>query len=418
MWTCEVGDPLELSIERGALGADGVGHAPDGRVVFVRGALPGDRVRATLVQVKRRFLRGVLDAVIAPAAVRRAPACAQVDACGGCPWMPLPEAAQRALLDQQLARLLGRALGGTAALMPTVAVPPALGWRSTTRLHWDDGALGYRPPRDHGVLAIEQCPVLAPPVEALFQAVRAGLSPALRGRGTLRITADAEGGTLALAPERPDPALLPAVGRFVDGTPACRGALVAGPNGGACGEPGNRFGQHAVIHPADAFVQAHQPGARALVEAVVGALRDFSGPLLELYAGSGHFTLALAAAGHAVTAIERQAVAAQALQEAARARGLADRIDAQVGDAARLPRGTFQAAVVDPPRAGARDALPGLVQAGIRRLVYVSCEPTTFARDAEWLAAKGWRARSVTPFDLFPHTGHVELVAVLDAPPG
>ncbi len=414
MWTTERGASLQVTIERAGLGGDGVGHAPDGRVVFVRGAVPGDTVTLQVQEVKARHLRGRVTAIDTPSADRVTPFCGLTAACGGCPWQAWAPAAQRAGLQAHVQYLVQRAVGPEGpAVEPTIAVAPTRGWRSTTRVHWADGRLGFRPPSARGVLDVPMCPVLAPMVDTLYQAVRARLLPRLTGAGTLRITADATGGTLALSPEQLGRGLIDEVERFVRQVPECRGAIIRPPHGRplTIGRAVNALGPARTDHPADGFVQAHQPGAARLVADVVERLRGITGRVLELYAGSGSFTFALAEAGISVTAVEKQGSAARALADVARSRGLARRVEAVRGDAAALPPGAFAAALIDPPRAGAKEALAGLHATSIQRLIYVSCDPATFARDAGWLVRQGWRVVGVTPYDLFPHTGHVELVA-------
>lgn len=416
-----VGDRLDLRVDRPAFGGGVIAEAHDGRVVFLRGAAPGDRVVAEVTEVRPRFVRAEVRSV-EPGTLRVAPFCAHVERCGGCPWMAIPEAAQQAALAAHVEHALGRAAGsGAPRFEPIVSVPPRAAWRSTARLHWRAGALGYRAAGSHAVVDIPECAVLRPPLPALYAALRARLGPHLAGEGTVRLTAapDAASGTVEFRPEGAvSGALREAIAGLVD-DPACHGAvLLEGGRARAFGRAGNTLG--GVEHPAGSFVQAHQDGNAALVEAVVEAVvaptgaGPVLGPVLELYAGSGNFTFALAARGCAVTAVEVDRAAAAALREAARARGLGDRVRAVTGDAARLPAGRFPVALIDPPRAGAKAAVDALARLdGLRRIVYVSCNPATLARDVARLVARGWRLDRARPFDLFPHTGHVEVLAVL-----
>lgn len=335
--------------------------------------------------------------------------------------MPIPLADQRAALHAHVERALGQAQRAPARVDPVVAVEPTRAWRSTARMHWRDGALGYHRAGTHDLLDVDRCPILRPPLPALHAAVRARLAPHLHGQGTLRLTAapDAASGTVELRPETaPVPALRRALEALVADDPACHGAVIRrGPDVIArYGDPFDRLGPAAVAHPTGSFVQAHQDGNAALVAAVVDALRGAE-RVLELHAGSGNFTLALAAAGHHVTAIEHDPAAARALADEAGRRGLADRVDARCADAERPPRGRYDAALLDPPRTGARGAVDALADRDLDRIAYVSCNPATLARDVARLAARGWRIERARPFDLFPHTGHVEALAVLVCDP-
>ncbi|MCB9544667.1 MAG: class I SAM-dependent RNA methyltransferase [Myxococcales bacterium] len=402
-----------LEVERLAADGEAIARAPDGRVVFLWGAAPGDRVEVQLDRVRKRHAHGHVVRRLADGPDRVPAPCPHAEVCGGCPWQGIDRATQRAALARHVGHLLQRAVGHPVEVdvVPTAA---GLGWRSTARLHWQDGRLGYHGHRTATVLDVDACPVLAPPLDTLLATVRATLGPHLRGTGTLRLSAGpgAEAGTVHLA--GPLPPALAAAARTLPGLPGCQGVVLElfGKRPERLGKTENLIG--GVPHPADAFLQAHGPGAAALVAAVLDRLPT-PGPLLELYAGSGAFTVPLAQRGHRVTAVEFQGAAAQALAETARATGLP--IDARAGDAAQPPRQAdgrpFPIALLDPPRAGAADAVAALHAAGTERLIYVACDPATLARDVGWLAARGWRLLEAEIHDLFPHTGHVETLAVL-----
>lgn len=359
---------------------------------------------------------------------RAEPFCAHFTVCGGCPWQAIPLEVQQATLEAHVRR----ALDGLGPTAPIVSTPPSIAWRATARLHWqarrgEPPRIGYHQPGTEAVLDIESCPVLGPPLPTLYAAVRRGLARHLRGRGTLRITAasGAQSGTLELAPRsaRDAEALRAPLGRFVEQVDSCHGArLRIGRSTIEVGQPWDHLGPDEVPHPTGTFVQAHQPGNARLVAGVVDALGSpADGGVLELFAGSGNFTFALAAAGHRLTVVERSAPAVRALLAEARRRGCEQQITAETGDAARWPAGRYEAILIDPPRGGARAVVEALVRLGAaapRRLVYVSCNPATLARDLRALAPAGWRLIEATPYDLFPHTGHVEVLAVLQRATG
>jgi 23S rRNA (uracil1939-C5)-methyltransferase len=390
---------------------------PDGRVAFLRGAAPGDVVEAVVTEDRPRYVRAdvVRRVQAGPEAV--AAFCGVFERCGGCPWQTVPPEAQRAALEAHVHRVLGRAAAAQAGdpprLLPIVHAPPDRAWRSTVRLHWADGRLGFRMAGRHDLVDIDACPVVTPEVQALLTDVRAALLPGLKGEGTLRITAapGAASGTLALEPAAPG--LAAGLEAFVTASDRCHGAVLLEPGRKArsFGDPVNRFGAARVPHPAASFVQAHQPGNARLVEAVVAAAGE--GPVLELFAGSGNFTLPLVTAGVRVTAVESDAAAVARLRDEARFRNLSERLTAEHADAARPPRGEWPTLLLDPPRAGFRDVTAVADRIGAWRIVYVSCDPATLARDVASLVAAGWRLDEAAPFDLFPHTGHVEVLAVL-----
>ncbi|MCK6571849.1 TRAM domain-containing protein [Myxococcota bacterium] len=417
-----LGASLAVTLERPAFGGDLLAHAPDGRVVLVEGGAPGDVVEIEVTAVERRFVRGRVVRLVAPSAERAAPFCAIADHCGGCPWHAVPAAVQQAALADHVERALTRA-GGPHRVDPIWAAAPGLGWRSTARLQVDGTRIGYFASGTRTLVVPSSCAVLTPEVEAL-RAHAAGIATALglSGGGTLRLTARPAGGTgtITLFP-RSDARGWSAWAQRLLGGP-CHGVRLVPADEGTPIDHGrveDVLGPANVPHPAGSFVQAHQPGATALQAHVLAWLDLRPGTrVLELYAGSGHFTLALLAAGVSVTAVERDPAAAARLAAEVERRGFAGpgapavaRVVA--GDAAHFPHGQYAAVLVDPPRAGARDVVPALVRLRPSRLVYVSCDPATLARDVAALVAGGARLQRTRAFDLFPHTGHVEVVALL-----
>ena len=429
----DVGPEIEIRVERLAFGGGAVGRGPDGRIVFVRGAVPGDRVRVRVIESKRRFIRGRMLEVIEPSPDRIDLFCPHGLRCGGCPWMAAPTALQRRSLFDHLERSLGRATPFNGTLEAMIPAEPTVGWRSTARLHWFEARWGYHAHNTRQIVDAETCPALEPALGRLHGAVRERLTPELVGSGELRMTAapGATSGTIVVAPRQNGPcgreAWIGVVRRFVAESTECHGAVLeirASPPV-SFGEPLNRITSCAgllIEHPAQSFIQAHQPGnaklVRAVVEAVVESARPTSGDLarasvVELYAGSGNFSLPLAEAGITLTVVERDAGAAQALRRVARHPALGQRIRVRHADAAHAPFAGCRTVLLDPPRAGARDVLPRIHGSTCQNVVYVSCEPSTLARDARWMAERGWRLERIIPFDLFPHTGHVEVLLTL-----
>jgi 23S rRNA (uracil1939-C5)-methyltransferase len=414
-----------------AVGTQVGGGAAAGRRTFVLGGAPGETVRARLRAVRgggahaQADLLAVEQAAAAPA--RTEPRCPLVGRCGGCQWQHLRYGVQVA----QKRRLLARALGVAEAVVAVTASPRQFGYRSRARLHLEDGALGYRPLRGGGVVDVEACPLLDEPAAAALARLRAvlvgqplraevliaGPDVALRVEGSAAARA-----AQALAPRLVDVSVsVPGRGGgagtgtgaavravAIEDTQAARGArgpvLAAGQ-----GDPARAF------H----FEQANPEANALLVAAVLEAARDL-GPLagrrvLELYAGAGNFTRALIAAGAAVTAVESDPAALPALAlcgahvEAGEAAAVTARLAAQ---ARAGNRGRAEIVVLDPPRSGAGPTVQGLLGLAAARIVYVSCDPATLARDVQGLARQ-YELAGVRLVDLFPQTYHLEAVALL-----
>jgi len=380
---------VELAITALAAGGDGVGR-DDGRVTFVPRTAPGDVVRVKLVKATSSFARGELVEVIEAGPSRVAPTCAYFEAgCGGCQWQHVARAAQLAAKQAFVAS----ALRHHAALRvhPIEDPGPPLGWRRRARFHVANGEVGLFAAASHRVIAIASCPQLVPALDRALAAVIAAHPPS----GELAL-AIGHRGDVVVGVGGPWPAAAALVGRAgivgVVASDARHGEPIVEI------EPGLRGG------PWD-FAQASELGNRALVDRVLATVGPGPGRLLELYAGAGNFTRGLVAAGWDVTASD---AAAPAAPPAARFEvGPVDRVLASLTAA-------YDAIVLDPPRSGAADAIAGIVRLAAPRVIYVSCDPATLARDAGKLVAAGYVARDAWPVDLMSHTAHVEVVLLLE----
>ena len=383
------GDLVELHIDALAAGGDGVGRLADGRVVFVPLAAPGDRVRARLVSLRSRFARAELDRVLEPGPARVAPVCPVFGACGGCAWQHVVYDAQceakRAIVEDALRRI-GRL---APPEVDFVRSPRPLAYRARTRVLVEGGRVGYRRRASRELCAVEACPVLVPVVDDALRRLVAA-PPAEDGEWELAAGA---AGAVAHPLRGPGEALEIAAG-----------------GGSLRISPGVFFQAHAGLRERLLEALARSAGAGALA--------------LELYAGAGFFTLSLARTFARVVAVEGEPDAAADLRHnAARAAlsGVAvveSRVEEALADADLLGGARPDAVVLDPPRTGLAPGAAGRIAAlAPRRIVYLSCDPATLARDAAALVAAGYALEGVVAFDLFPQTPHVEVLARL-APTG
>lgn len=383
----------EVRIDALAAGGDGVARLADGRVCFVAATAPGDLVRVELVEERSRFVRARVLALLEPGDARTDPLCAVFGSCGGCAWQHITYSAQlaakRTIVRDALTRLGGLALPGEIRIVPS---PQPYGYRGRTRVLVRGGRVGYRRARSHALCATARCPVLLPVVERALRDL-AGAPPAADGEWEL--VADS-GGTVRTSP-----------------APAARDARVPVAQG-----PSARVtlqaGGHALELSPHVFAQSNVLLLPALVEAVLTAAG--TGDLaLELYAGAGSFTLGLASRFARVVAVESDPAAARDLARnvaGTSVEALCERAEA-VLEGWRTARPDV--VVLDPPRRGmARGGPEALAALGAPRIVHVSCDPATLARDLRALVAGGYALRSVTGFDLFPQTHHVEALAVLE----
>lgn len=379
---------MDVVIESLAAGGDGVGRAPDGRVVFVPFTAPGDRVRLRVLESRPRFVRAKVETLLEPGPARTDPVCPVFGSCGGCSWQHVLGSAQleakRRIVEDALRRIGGLRFGGEIAITPS---PKEYGYRARTRVLRRGGGTGYRRRRSTALQAISRCPVLTPELDVSLHA-------------------------LAQSQEAPD-------GEF---------ELAAGSAGVRCVP----LEESAEPHPIDlsvlgdrlristgVFFQAntalHEPLARAVLEA---AGRGTS--LLEVFAGAGFFTLSLSRRFDRVTAIESDPSAADDLQHNLLRAGRSNVVVRQERlEACLSALSPSEALVLDPPRAGLpAGAVARLAALGAARVVYLSCDPATLARDCAQFAAEGYALRTVAAFDLFPQTPHVEVLVTLEPPRG
>jgi 23S rRNA (uracil1939-C5)-methyltransferase len=376
---------------------------PDGTIGFVEGAFPGDTVRPLATLRKRDYARATRFELVNPSAERAEPACPVVDACGGCDWMKLERAAELRHKASIVAEALERTGGVRLTAVPEVVTAGSeLGYRSRVRLHVDEhGHVGYFARGTHTLVEVPGCPVAEPEVERGIGIVRSLAEEVPRAMASLEaveVRAHAEGGLEFVAHPRNGAERASAMG------------LVA------------RLREHgsaALSRASSGFSQVNRAVNTVLVERIVeGAVARQVKTFLDLYAGSGNFGLPLARIGMTGVLVESDGgAAAQARDQAARdgieLRVFARDVTSALGELSGK-RERFDLIVLDPPRTGAKDALPGLVALEPPAVAYVACDPVTLARDVRALGAKGWRVASVTCFDMFPKTHHVETLAWLE----
>jgi 23S rRNA (uracil1939-C5)-methyltransferase len=416
------GSTIQVELTSLANGPYAVGHV-DGLAVLARGGAPGDTVLASVTRAHARHLEAVVESVLVPGPARRIAPCPYYPECGGCSWQHLDYAAQLAAKAANVARELARLGVAPGALMAPVPAPAEWDYRRRIRLHVDrQGRLGFMRAASRRAIEIDRCLIAAPELSAAIPHVRR-LVRALRTPVTavdLTTRGDLAGVVLVLhaaaAPGHRDRA---AAERFVAETPGVTGVvLVCGGAVRTIGETRVRMeagaGRTVEVSPL-AFLQVNAAANALLVAAVAGAVDPLPvDRALELHAGAGNFTVALAPRVAALHAVERDRFGALALARAARRiPGLTvERAPARAALGRLESAGTrFDWVLADPPRTGLRTELPGLLALRPPRIVYVSCDLATLVRDARALLAGGYALTRLELVDLFPQTHHMELVA-------
>jgi 23S rRNA (uracil1939-C5)-methyltransferase len=405
---------LEVRIER--LGAQGDGVAETaGGPLFVPFALPGELVRVVAEPgTDRARLLDVLQA----SPDRIAPICPHFGICGGCALQHLEESAYLAWKRELVVAAL-RSRGLEAQVEDVRTVP--LGDRRRAALSLGRSksgvALGYRRARSHELIDIDVCPVLTPPIVERLPRLKQALAPLLGGKREARVSVTETESGLDIVVEgvKPGPSTL---GAFA-GKAASLGVTRLTADGESIGPvaaPEISLSGAQVRLPPGAFLQASREAEAALValvrEGVTGAKR-----VADLFAGLGTFTFALAKDA-AVDAFEADEAALAALAEASRRTPRLKPVRSVIRDLFRSPLSVkelkpYDAVVFDPPRAGATAQAGTLAKSEVPRLVAVSCNPGTLARDLRILVDGGYRIARVTPVDQFLFSPHIEVVAHL-----
>jgi 23S rRNA (uracil1939-C5)-methyltransferase len=382
---------IEVRAEKMAAGGDAIARMADGRVAFVRGALPGELVAVEVVQSKKDFVRAEVVGVIEPSAQRVTPPCpAHAAGCGGCTWQHVDTAAQLELKTGVVIEALRR----TGKLVdPVVEIGgsvPAWAYRTTLRLATGLDRLGLRGRHSHDVIELGACPVSHPMLEELLADVR------VRGSGEVSLRVGAASGERSAWVVDGDVELL-GVPSDVDVGPTARVHEVVDGK--------------ALQISAASFFQSGPAAAELLVAAVRNACGELAGAatMIDAYGGIGLF--ASTVGGPTVTIVESSASACEdALVNLAdrRSHVLCTQVEHWKPRRADL-------VVADPSRSGlGRQAAGVLCATQAPRIVLVSCDPVSLARDAGLLRDLGYDHTKSTVYDLFPQTHHVEVVTVFD----
>jgi tRNA/tmRNA/rRNA uracil-C5-methylase (TrmA/RlmC/RlmD family) len=390
------GAVLELTVGPVAHGGHCVARPPEGRVVFVRHALPGERVRAVVTEERKGYLRADAIEILSASPDRVTPPCPWAGTCGGCDFQHVRLDAQRelkaAVVHEQLVRVGG--LAPEEATVEVVALPDdgGLGWRTRVAYTVDStGRAGLLRNRSHEVVPIDRCRIAHPQVQA---------APVLEREWSdvesVEVVASAAGEVTLLGPH---------------------GSVLSGP-----AKVRERAVGREWTVPADSFWQVHPAAADTLATTVVELLAPRPAERAwDLYGGVGLFAAALAphldATGR-LTVVEADPKAAAAATRNLRDLTTVTVLRSDVERALANPRWrSVDLVVLDPPRTGAgRGVVEAIMARTPRAVAYVACDPAALARDVRTFRDAGWRLTALRGFDLFPMTHHVECVARLEPP--
>lgn len=431
---------MVVTVERLVFQGDGLGRLPDGRVIFVPEAAPGDMLEVGVEEDRTDFVRGTIARILQPSPARVPAPCRHFGTCGGCQWQHVAYPAQldwkRRILEELLVRV-----GKLEGVPVEPAIDPGAPWEYRARAQFKTigGArpcIGFHQRETNRVVDIDRCPLLDVRANALLHAMRHMKHPSFFSLFQRLREAWVGLGTgtgdmlLSLFARTQDRAAIRHVWHTLRAAvPGLRGVtlLEGDPRQGprvvdwAGSEVVNeRVGDAHFRIGATAFFQVSGLAASRLTSLVLdGARLGGAERILELYSGVGTFTVPLATRAREVVGIEANPAAAADAEVNLRENGCgtARIVQAQVEQAlpALASEGRWDLVLLDPPRQGcSRSVLDLLASARTARLVYVSCDPSTLARDLGVLTRSGYRCVSCRPIDLFPQTFHLETVAVLE----
>jgi 23S rRNA (uracil1939-C5)-methyltransferase len=406
---------LEVRIERLGAQGDGLAQGPEGPL-FVPFTLPGELVK---VAAEPGEPRAEALAILEPSPERIAPVCQYFGTCGGCALQHMDTSAYLAWKREQvIAALASRGL--EVPVEEARPVPLASRRRAAFTLSRTARgvAFGYRGARSHAIVDIAACPVLSSSIAGHLPKLKSALAPLLGGKREARVTVTEADKGLDVVVEglRPSPALF---ARLATAGTSFGAACITldGESLALRGEPTVALSGVEVSLPPGAFLQASRESETVLVGLVSGGVGRAK-RVADLFAGIGTFTFALAGSAE-VDAYEQDEAAIAALGQAARATPKLKPVRTFSRDLFRVPLtarelARYDAVVLDPPRAGAKAQAEALAASKVPKVVMVSCNSGTCARDLRILVDGGYRITRVVPVDQFLFSPHIELVAELE----
>jgi 23S rRNA (uracil1939-C5)-methyltransferase len=400
-------DVIEVTTERLAYGGEAIAHY-QGMTIFIHGAAPNERVRIRITEKRKSYARAMIEDILVPSTERRNPPCKYYGECGGCQLQHLNYAAQlvakEGFIHDSLARI------GRIDWPHPIEIRSAaeFGYRSRARLKVEqrkgDLAIGFNRTSSHSVCDIEECPILQPSLNTSLATIRSSFKENRIQKWPSLSTIDLSSGDQGVGMDPP----LDQIGFPV----APKGELFKS-------EVLRSVNGYVYRFPPSTFFQSNNLLLDDFVNTVI---EGESGELaVDLYAGVGLFTLPLAHKFAHVHAVESNSRAVRYARE--------NLLENQLRNATvelnpvelwlrrfatRVEQLQPDLILLDPPRVGAAEAIGSIAQINPKRITYVSCDPTTMARDLRVLTNQGYTLSRVIAFDFFPQTYHVETIVSLE----
>ncbi len=416
---------LKLKIDSLTYGPYGLGR-DNRRVILVPLTVPGDEVGVRIVAEKRNYAIGEMSHLLKPSPLRQAPPCPYFERCGGCPWQQIEYEGQLAAKEKIVVDALHRIgrLDGFQ-ILPILRSPQEYGYRRRIRLQSDGRKrLGFYRALSHELIEIDSCLIADPQVDRHLSVAREwikGLRTKLRFVEIIMSDGEQQTVLVGRSEERffqEDDALC---APFVAGQKEIKGVIISGPGW-------HRSWGRTKIHiqsqddlimevDGNIFTQVNREGNNLLVgEILQWGEFDHQDRVLELYSGTGNLSLPAARRAGEIVAVDGNPQSIRNGKE----NGRLNRIENIRWVCSDVPKAVrrlvtdqeqFSKIILNPPRSGAKGLEHELASLNADKILYVSCNPPTLARDLSALSKKGYRLTRVRPIDLFPHTFHVEVLS-------
>jgi 23S rRNA (uracil1939-C5)-methyltransferase len=414
-----------------SVGFKGYGVARiDGKVVFVPYTVTGDKAWIEIMEEKKKYSMGRLIQIVEPSPWRTYPPCPYFGSCGGCQWQHIDDLIQGELKKEILGEILKRL--GRLKEIPFISValsPKPYHYRVRVQLKVKGNMMGYYQERSHKVVDIDCCPIADPLINQIIQELREELGVlSCMEEIDINVSPEEGRGVLLFHPHSYDQPIDSLTKGLLQSQPVLRGIAVAKKDGlDLFGDPTlnlmvplsqEREKRNLMFRVSPkSFSQVNPEQNQALIQTVLQFSEvNQEDRVLDLYAGVGNLTLPLAMGAKEVLGIEENRMAVEDARFNAERNGITncDFIQGRVEDGSMgWKRKRPDLVVLDPPRTGCKTILDQVVGLTPKKIVYVSCEPTTFSRDLDLLSRKGYALQRLGLIDMFPQTYHMEVVGLL-----
>jgi 23S rRNA (uracil1939-C5)-methyltransferase len=401
---------FELELIANIYGGDCVGRLPDGKAIFVPFGIAGETVQIQITENRKNFSRGKIVKIISPSPNRIQPRCLHYSICGGCHYQHLPYSSQltikQGIVIDQLTRIGKFVAPPVKHIIPS---PQEWNYRNIVQFHMSPtGRVGYQSSGGINVIEIKECHLPVPAINETWPLLEIDPVSGIN-RVSLRCGSDQElligmEGSSQSAPDFSVDFPISVVFQGPDET-----ILLSGNDYTSMTIKGRNF-----IVSAGSFFQVNIPQAEEMVDYVLdNLLINHESTVVDAYCGVGLFSAFIAPKVKDLVSIE---LSESACNDFATNLDEYDNVSLYIGAVEEVLPGLDihpQVILLDPPRAGLeKGALSGIVNAKPEQIIYVSCDPSTLARDARLIVESGYHLTSVTPFDLFPQTFHIETISI------